>query len=469
MTNYDLVIIGGGPGGYEAAIEASKVYGMKVALVEARELGGTCLNRGCIPTKTLLHSADLLYELKTHGEHIGLTGHEGTDCDMAALHARKNEVVDQLVAGIGSLMKMNKVTVYHGLGSLVDANHVRVALSDGCTDDLEAKNIMIATGSVPAFPPIPGAESDKVVTSDELLDLDHKVDELIIVGGGVIGCEFASVFSSLGTKVTIVEALPAIIANLDKELGRSLSMIFKKSKGIDIHTGAMVTAFKEDGDRITCCYTEKGKECEVSGDLVLMSIGRRANTAGLIAEDASDEIKGLLMERGCLVVGPNYMTSVAGIYAIGDVIGGIQLAHVATAEGKCAVAFMNGAVPPVDVKAIPSCIYTSPEIASVGLSEQEAKDAEIPVKVGKVTMFSNGRTVIVNGDRGFMKVLAHAETKKILGVQMMGVNVSDMIGELGLAIANGLTPEDLLKAMRPHPTFEEALTDALRDLSAKLG
>ena len=462
MTNYDLVIIGGGPGGYEAAIEASKVYGMKVALVEARELGGTCLNRGCIPTKTLLHSADLLYELKTHGEHIGLTGHEGTDCDMAALHARKNEVVDQLVAGIGSLMKMNKVTVYHGLGSIVDANHVRVALSDGCTDDLEAKNIMIATGSVPAFPPIPGAESDKVVTSDELLDLDHKVDELIIVGGGVIGCEFASVFSSLGTKVTIVEALPAIIANLDKELGRSLSMIFKKSKGIDIHTGAMVTAFKEDGDRITCCYTEKGKECEVSGDLVLMSIGRRANTAGLIAEDASDEIKGLLMERGCLVVGPNYMTSVAGVYAIGDVIGGIQLAHVATAEGKCAVAFMNGAVPPVDVKTIPSCIYTSPEIASVGITADEAKEQGLDVVTKKYPMSANGKTVLSLQERGFIKIVADKETGRILGAQMMCARATDMISQFAQAVVSGLTLDDMAHVVFPHPTFSEGIGEAVR-------
>ena len=462
MTNYDLVIIGGGPGGYEAAIEASKVYGMKVALVEARELGGTCLNRGCIPTKTLLHSADLLYELKTHGEHIGLTGYEGTDCDMAALHARKNEVVDQLVAGIGSLMKMNKVTVYHGLGSIVDANHVRVALSDGCTDDLEAKNIMIATGSVPAFPPIPGAESDKVVTSDELLDLDHKVDELIIVGGGVIGCEFASVFSSLGTKVTIVEALPAIIANLDKELGRSLSMIFKKSKGIDIHTGAMVTAFKEDGDRISCCYTEKGKECEVSGDLVLMSIGRRANTAGLIAEDASDEIKGLLMEKGCLVVGPNYMTSVAGVYAIGDVIGGIQLAHVATAEGKCAVAFMNGAVPPVDVKTIPSCIYTSPEIASVGITADEAKEQGLDVVTKKYPMSANGKTVLSLQERGFIKVVADKETGRVLGAQMMCARATDMISQFAQAVVSGLTLEDMSHVVFPHPTFSEGIGEAVR-------
>ena len=462
MTNYDLVIIGGGPGGYEAAIEASKVYGMKVALVEARELGGTCLNRGCIPTKTLLHSADLLYELKTHGEHIGLTGYEATDCDMAALHARKNEVVDQLVAGIGSLMKMNKVTVYHGLGSIVDANHVRVALSDGCTDDLEAKNIMIATGSVPAFPPIPGAESDKVVTSDELLDLDHKVDELIIVGGGVIGCEFASVFSSLGTKVTIVEALPAIIANLDKELGRSLSMIFKKSKGIDIHTGAMVTAFKEDGDRISCCYTEKGKECEVSGDLVLMSIGRRANTAGLIAEDASDEIKGLLMERGCLVVGPNYMTSVAGVYAIGDVIGGIQLAHVATAEGKCAVAFMNGAVPPVDVKTIPSCIYTSPEIASVGITADEAKEQGLDVVTKKYPMSANGKTVLSLQERGFIKVVADKETGRVLGAQMMCARATDMISQFAQAVVSGLTLDDMAHVVFPHPTFSEGIGEAVR-------
>ena len=462
MDRFDLVIIGGGPGGYEAAIEASKVYDMKVALVEDRALGGTCLNRGCIPTKTLLHSADLFCELKAHGEHIGLKDFEATGFDMAKIRERKDEVVTQLVAGIGSLMKMNKIKVFEGLGSLVSADHVRVALKDGTSVDLEAGKVLIATGSVPSVPPIPGADSPKVFTSDELLDLDRPIGELVIIGGGVIGCEFASIFSSLGTKVTIVEALPSIISNLDKELGRSLSMIFKKSREIDVHTGAMVTSIRDDGDKVTCCYTEKDKECEVSGDLVLMSIGRRANTKGLIAEDASDDIKALSMERGVILADQNYMTSVPGVYAIGDVIGGIQLAHVATAEGRCAVAYMNGAPAPVDVRTIPSCIYTSPEIASVGLTADEAKEQGIEVTSKKYPMTANGKTLLSLQERGFIKVIADKESGKVLGAQLMCARATDMISQFSQAIVSDLTLEDMSRIIYPHPTFSEGIGEAVR-------
>ena len=462
MEKYDLVIIGGGPGGYEAALEASKVYGMKVALVENRELGGTCLNRGCIPTKTLLHSADLLYELKNHGETIGLKGYGDIACDMAALKQRKDDVVTQLVNGIGSLMKSGKVSVYKGTGTIIDANLVRVSLNEGGTEDLECTNVLIATGSVPAVPPIPGADSPRVITSDELLDLDHDIDELIIIGGGVIGCEFASIFNALGTKVTIIEALPSIIANLDKEIGRSLSMILKKNRGIDIHTGAMVTSIREDGDKVVCCYKEKDAECEISGDLVLMSVGRKANTKGLISDESSDKIKNMLMERGCITVGPNYMTSVAGVIAIGDVIGGIQLAHVATAEGRCAVAFMNGALPPCDIRCIPSCIYTSPEIASVGISADEAKEQGLDVITKKYPMSANGKTVLSLQERGFIKVIADRESGKVLGAQMMCARATDMISQFAQAIVNGLTLEDMSKVIYPHPTFSEGIGESVR-------
>ncbi len=462
MEKFDLIIIGGGPGGYEAALEASKKHGMKVALVENRELGGTCLNRGCIPTKTLLHSAEMLYELKAQGETIGLRDFGSVSCDMAALNQRKNDVVTQLVTGIGSLMKAGKIAVYKGTGTIIDKGLVRVSLSDGGTEDLEAENIMIATGSVPAVPPIPGADSPKVITSDELLDMDHPVEELIIIGGGVIGCEFASVFSALGTRVTIIEALPSIIANLDKELGRSLSMIFKKSRGIDIHTGAMVTSIREEGEKVICCYTEKGNECEIPGDLILMSVGRRANTEGLFSEESSDAVKAMETDRGKIIVNERYETSVPGIYAIGDVIGGIQLAHVATAEGRCAVAFMNGADAPVDVDCVPSCIYTSPEIASVGLTADEAKEKGIDVVSKKYPMSANGKTVLSLQERGFIKVIADKETGKVLGAQMMCARATDMISQFAQAVVNGLTLDDMSRVIYPHPTFSEGIGEAVR-------
>ena len=462
MEKFDLIIIGGGPGGYEAALEASKLYGMKTALVENRELGGTCLNRGCIPTKTLLHTAELLSDLKNHGETIGLTGFEDTSVDMAKLHDRKNEVVSQLVSGVESLMKAGKITVFKGLGTILERGKVRVALNDGGTEDLETDNILIATGSVPSRPPIPGSDSKLVVTSDELLDLDHPVSELIIIGGGVIGCEFASVFSALGTKVTIVEALPGIIANLDKELGRSLTMIFKKSRGIDVHTGAMVTGIEEENGKAVCVFTEKDQECHIAGDLILMSIGRRANTEGLISEESSDEIKGLETDRGKIIVNERFETNIPGLYAIGDVIGGIQLAHVATAEGRNAVAFMNGALPAADLAVIPSCIYTSPEIAACGITADEAKEQGLDVVSKKYPMSANGKTVLSLQERGFIKVIADKETGRILGAQMMCARATDMISQFSQAIVNGLTLEDVAHVIFPHPTFSEGIGEAVR-------
>lgn len=462
MEKFDLIIIGGGPGGYEAALEASKLYGMKTALVENRELGGTCLNRGCIPTKTLLHTAELLSDLKNHGETIGLTGFEDTSVDMAKLHDRKNEVVSQLVSGVESLMKAGKITVFKGLGTILERGKVRVALNDGGTEDLETDNILIATGSVPSRPPIPGSDSKLVVTSDELLDLDHPVSELIIIGGGVIGCEFASVFSALGTKVTIVEALPGIIANLDKELGRSLTMIFKKSRGIDVHTGAMVTGIEEENGKAVCVFTEKDQECRIAGDLILMSIGRRANTEGLISEESSDEIKGLETDRGKIIVNERFETNIPGLYAIGDVIGGIQLAHVATAEGRNAVAFMNGALPAADLAVIPSCIYTSPEIAACGITADEAKEQGLDVVSKKYPMSANGKTVLSLQERGFIKVIADKETGRILGAQMMCARATDMISQFSQAIVNGLTLEDVAHVIFPHPTFSEGIGEAVR-------
>jgi dihydrolipoamide dehydrogenase len=462
MEKFDLIVIGAGPGGYEAAAEAAAEYKMKVALVESRALGGTCLNRGCIPTKTLLHSADLLHELKEHGETLGLTNVGGEGYDMARLHARKNEVVDQLVSGIAGLMKKNKVKVYSGLGTIVDKGRVDVALNDGGTEELEADNILIATGSVPAVPPIPGSDNKKVLTSDELLDLDHPIKSLIVIGGGVIGCEFASVFSSLGVEVTVIEALPRIIANLDKEISRSLTMILKKSRGIDIHTDAMVTEIKDAGDQVTCCYKEKDNICEATADLVLMSIGRRANTAGLFSDASAAEISGMEMDRGMIIVNENYETSVPGIYAIGDVIGGIQLAHVATAEGRCAIAHMNDAQVPCDIKTIPSCIYTDPEIASVGISADEAKETGIPVISKKYSMGANGKSLLSLQERGFIKVIADKESHRILGAQMMCARATDMISQFSQAIVCGMTLEDMAKTIYPHPTFSEGIGEALK-------
>ena len=454
MYDFDLIVVGGGPGGYEAALHAAKL-GLRTALIEKDFVGGTCLNRGCIPTKALLHASSV-YEEAKNGAALGISCEPAIDLN--AVYAYKQQVVEKLRGGVEGLLKSAKVTVIKGLGTLT-APHT-VAVGDAA---YTAENILLATGSVPARPPIPGLDLPGVLTSDELLSGVEPFQSIVIIGGGVIGMEFATFFNDLGVDVTVVEGLDRLLPLLDKELGQNLAMIMKK-RGVKIFTGAMVKSVTKTENGLSVNFESKGAPASAEAEVVLCAIGRRPYTDGLFGEGISLETEGRRIK-----VNEKFETSMKGVYAIGDVSAKIQLAHVATAQGLYAVNEIAGKNNGVDLSIVPSCVYTRPEIASVGMTEQEAKDAEIPVKIGKVTMFSNGRTVIVNGDRGFMKVLAHAETRRILGVQMMGVNVSDMIGELGLAIANGLTPEDLLKAMRPHPTFEEALTDALKDLVAKLG
>ncbi len=463
MEKYDLIIIGGGPGGYEAAIEAAKAYGNKVAIIEKDRLGGTCLNRGCIPTKTLLHTADTLAHVMRHGEEMGLTGTGALDYDMAMLQGHKTAVVDQLTNGVAGLMKSNKVTVYNGMGAIQDAHHVVVKQSDSAEDiTLEAQHILIATGSYPAVPPIPGADLPGVMTSDDMLDQAEPLEELVIIGGGVIGMEFAELYSALGTKVTVIEALDRILANMDKELSRSLAMVAKKSKGIDIHTSAMVKEIKEEGGKLSVIYEEKEKSNSVAADKVLLSVGRRANTAGLFEETASDIAAQILTERGLVAVDENYETAADGIYAIGDVIGGIQLAHVATAEGRTAVANMNGGRSAIRMDIVPSCIYTSPEIAGVGMTEAEAKDQAIEVITKKYPMGANGRTLISMEERSFIKLVAEKESHKLLGAQMMCARATDMIAQFAQAIANGLTLEDMAKVIYPHPTYSEGIGELVR-------
>ena len=454
MYDFDLIVVGGGPGGYEAALHAAKL-GLRTALIEKDFVGGTCLNRGCIPTKALLHASSV-YEEAKNGAALGITCEPAIDLN--AVYAYKQQVVEKLRGGVEGLLKSAKVAVIKGLGTLT-APHT-VAVGDAA---YTAENILLATGSVPARPPIPGLDLPGVLTSDELLSGVEPFQSIVIIGGGVIGMEFATFFNDLGVDVTVVEGLDRLLPLLDKELGQNLAMIMKK-RGVKIATGAMVKSVTKTENGLSVNFESKGAPASAEAEVVLCAIGRRPYTDGLFGEGVSLEMEGRRIK-----VNEKFETSMKGVYAIGDVSAKIQLAHVATAQGLYAVNEIAGKNNGVDLSIVPSCVYTRPEIASVGMTEQEAKDAEIPVKIGKVTMFSNGRTVIVNGDRGFMKVLAHAETRRILGVQMMGVNVSDMIGELGLAIANGLTPEDLLKAMRPHPTFGEALTDALTDLAAKLG
>ena len=472
---FDLVVIGAGPGGYEAAVEGVQ-KGMKVALVENRELGGTCLNRGCIPAKTILHTAELYHELQS-GPSIGLTAREPV-IDMEMVQKRKDEVLEQLRKGIASLMKTNRISVFYGTGTILDREHVKVALSgektgekaeeqpDGQKQDqvvLETGHILIATGSVPACPPIPGSSLPGVVTSDGLLDKKDLFEHLIIIGGGVIGMEFASVYSSLGHGVTVIEALDRILPTMDKEIAQNLKMIMKK-RNVDIHTGAKVEEIlqTEDGKGLICRYVEKDKPCEARADGILIAAGRRAYTGGLITDESSQEVKDMAMERGRIVTDETYETSVPGIYAIGDVTGGIQLAHAATAQGRNAVAHMAGENMVIRTDIVPSCVYTNPEIGCVGISADEAKARGIEAVTKKYIMSANGKSILSQQERGFIKVVADSDSHRILGAQMMCARATDMISQFAVAIANELTLEDMAKVIFPHPTFSEGILEAVR-------
>lgn len=454
LDNLDLVVIGAGPGGYVAAIKAAQL-GMKVAVIENREVGGTCLNRGCIPTKTLIHASQIYNEMKSL-EEIGLYG-ENFSYDIMKIHERKDKVLDQIRSGILQLLKSNKITLLNGKGTIVSQGKVLVENQDG-KEEVEAKHILIATGSVPSLPPIPGLNLDNVITSDELLKTSDKIyKNLLVIGGGVIGVEFASIYHVLDCNVTVIEALDRLLPNMDKEISQNLKMILKK-RGVDIHTSARVEKIADE-DGLKCYYEEKGKVQCAPCDGVLVAIGRRANTEGLFAEGVAVD-----MEKDRILVNDKFETSMKNVYAIGDVIQGIQLAHVASAQGINAVMNMSGKKAEINMNLVPSCIYTSPEIASVGMDADEAKKREIEIEAGKFIMSANGKSVISKEDRGFIKVVVDKPTQKILGAQMMCARATDMISEFTTAIANGLTLEEMLIGMRPHPTYNEGITEALESV-----
>lgn len=446
MEKFDLAIIGAGPAGYEAADFAAK-NGLKTVLIEKNNLGGTCLNSGCIPTKTLLHTADLYHDVVAQAEKIGLSYGE-FNYDMANMQQRKEEVLSTLREGIAKLMKMRKVTVLNGVGTIVGDNQISIE-NETEKQLIEADKILITTGSIPAMPPIEGAQF--TLTSDELLSSTEAYDNLIIIGGGVIGIEFASLYTALGKKVIIIEALDRILANMDKEFAQSLKMLLTK-KGAQIHVKSIVTKIEQENGKYICHYTEKDKAQTVTGDCVLMAVGRRPYSANLFGAGFSVE-----MDRNCIKVNENYQTSVSNIYAAGDVIGGIQLAHTATAEAINAICHMLGRKMVYDTSLIPSCVYTNPEIASVGMTADEAKKIGKKVITLKYAMGANGKTVLSLQERSFVKVIVEPETKLILGAQMMCARATDMISQFTQAIANKLTLEDMEKVIYPHPTFSEAI------------
>lgn len=451
---YDLIVVGAGPGGYVAAIKAAKL-GLRTAIVEEREVGGTCLNRGCIPAKAMLHAAEVYREAK-ESERFGIFTAD-VSFDYEKILRYREETTEKLVRGVEQLLEANKVTKIRGKAILQPGRRVSVAF-EGETKIYEADSVLLAAGSKPVLLPIPGMELPGVLTSDDLFALQEMPESLVIIGGGVISVEFATAYASFGCKVTILEAMPRIVPGMDKEISQNLKLILKK-RGVDIHTSASVKKVEEEGTAYTCWFEEKETEQKASAQYVLCAVGRCPNTDGLFAEGAVPE-----MERGRIVVDEHFRTSLDGVYAIGDLVKGLQLAHAASAQGIVVSEEIAGKKPSIDLQVVPGCVYTDPEIASVGLTEEEAKAQGVPAKTGKFIMSANGKSLITQEERGFIKIIAEEETGVILGAQMMCARATDMIGELGTAVANRLTAGQLLRAMRAHPTYNEGVGEALEEL-----
>ena len=463
---YDLVIIGAGPGGYVAAKKAAKL-GMSVVIIDKGDVGGTCINRGCIPTKALIHTATLYRDMAECGK-FGLYAEKvGFDLqkiyeykDLSAARMRKD--LKEEFAGLG-------IRSVKGTASIQSDRRVRVVLPDGTTEYFAGKYILIATGAKARMVDIPGMDLPGVMTSEELLTSNEsRYRSLLILGGGVIGIELATVFNALGGEVTIVEVSDRLLPNMDKEFSDALEGILV-NRGIQIHKESILEKVEKADEGLRCHYVCRGKNQETDVDAVLVSVGRSANTEGLF--DADVPVK---MENGRIVVDDFFATNIPGVYAVGDVIGGIQLAHVASAQAAYVVERMND-VPPsvivemvpsclfVPISIVPSCLYTDPEIASVGLTEEEAGRKGVPIRCGRYVMDVNGQSIISKEEQGVIKILFAADSDVILGAQLMCPRATDMIGELATAIANGLTSAQLMYAMRAHPTYNEAISCAVEN------
>lgn len=453
---YDLTVIGSGPGGYVAAIRGAQL-GMKTAIIERYStLGGTCLNVGCIPSKALLDSSEHFHNAKEKFHQHGIQL-EGLAIDMPQMIRRKNEVVEQTVNGLSFLMKKNKIDVYHGHGSFVDANHILIAKADGSTETLETTNTIIATGSKPVVPASFNYDKKRVITSTEALNIDTMPKRMVIVGGGVIGLELGSVFCRLGTEVEVVEFLDRIIAGMDGDCSKELMRALKKL-GVKFHLGHAVTNVQatDAAVKVTIKPRDKEETFDIQADYCLVAIGRRPYTEQLGLEN----IGVALDDKGRIIVDHHLQTNAAGVYAIGDVITGAMLAHKAEEEGVFVAETIAGQKPHIDYNLIPGVVYTWPEVAGVGQTEEQLKTAKIPYKVGKFPFKALGRARASTDTEGMVKILSHQESDEILGVHMVGPRTADMIAEAVALMEFRASAEDAARMSHAHPTYTEAFKEA---------
>jgi dihydrolipoamide dehydrogenase len=451
---YDIVVIGGGPGGYTAGIRAAQ-HGARVALVEKDRLGGTCLNRGCIPTKAIVRDAEVYRDVASGAYCVEIEG--GVRADIRKLMVRKRQVVDTLVAGVEHLMASHRIRVIRGVGRLVDARTVRVSTPGG-SETLVARAIIIASGSVPARVPIDGADLPGVVTSDGLLEIDELPRRLVVVGGSVVGVEFACAFNALGVEVAIV-GRRTFLADADQQLARRFRALLSR-RGVSINTGLDFRDItRADDGTLHVNYVQRGAVAHAAGDLVLLSTGRTPFTEGLGLAQA-----GIATSGQAIAVDEHLQTSVAGVYAIGDCTGGLMLAHVASYEAEVAVDNILVGPRAADYRVVPNCIFTIPEIADVGLTEDQAREAGLRVRVSRFPFGVSGRAVAMGEGEGIVRMVCEAGADgrggRVLGVHVMGPRAGDLIAEASLAMQLGATAEQIAHTIHAHPTVPEALMEA---------
>jgi dihydrolipoamide dehydrogenase len=456
MNSYDVIVIGSGPGGYVAAIRCSQL-GMKTAIIEKyATLGGTCLNVGCIPSKALLSSSHHYEEATKHFSDHGIEIPGDIKVNLEKMIARKQAVVDQTTGGINFLMDKNNIDVYEGLGSFKDATHVNIAKNDGTTETIQGKNIIIATGSKPSNLPFIELDKERIITSTEALKLKEVPKHLVIIGGGVIGLELGQVYYRLGAEVTVIEYMDRILPTMDAGLSKELNKVFKKAKCKMMMSHKVQSVERKGDEVIITAQNKKGETVEVKGDYCLVSVGRRPYTEGLNAEAAGVKIN----DKGQVEVNDQLQTATSNIYAIGDVVRGAMLAHKAEEEGVFVAETIAGQKPHIDYNLIPGVVYTWPEVAAVGKTEEELKADNVEYKVGQFPFRALGRARASGDIDGFVKILADKNKDEVLGVHMIGARCADLIAEAVTAMEFRASAEDISRYSHAHPTFAEAVKEA---------
>lgn len=462
MSSFDVVIIGSGPGGYVAAIRCAQL-GMKTAIIEKyTTLGGTCLNVGCIPSKALLASSHHYEELQHFADH-GIEVSGEVKINLEKMIARKQAVVDQTSGGVKFLMDKNNITVIEGIGSFENATTIKITKTDGSIEKIEAKNTIIATGSKPSSLPFIKIDKERIITSTEALKLKEVPKHLVIIGGGVIGLELGQVYLRLGAQVSVVEFMDRIIPGMDAALSKELTKVLKK-QGMKFYTSHKVQSVERNGDAVTVkAENAKGEIITLEGDYSLVSVGRRPYTDGLEAEKAGVKIT----DRGQIEVNDHLQTTTSNIYAIGDVVRGAMLAHKAEEEGVMVAEILAGQKPHIDYNLIPGVVYTWPEVAAVGKTEEQLKEAGVNYKVGSFPFKALGRARASADTDGFIKILADATTDEVLGIHMIGARSADLIAEAVTAMEFRASAEDISRMSHAHPTFAEAIKEAALDATGK--